>query len=114
MRLAQVIGNLVTTAKHPAYHARKLLLVRPMGGAQSNERVTMAVDTVGAGSGDYVLISAAPGLAKVVFHIDAAPINDMVMGIVDRVALEEGEYSGNGKENHRFDKCSVVNWETTT
>ena len=90
MRLARVIGNLVSTEKHPAYEARKLLLVQPLGvDAAPLGRVTMAIDYVGAGPGDYVLIGAAPGLASQVFHLDVAPINDLVMGIVDRAAFQK-------------------------
>lgn len=89
MRIARVIGNLVTTEKHPAYEKRKLLMVQPVdleGRAAGN--ATMAIDYVGAGAGDWVLIGAAPGLASLVFKIEIAPINDLVMGVVDRVALE--------------------------
>jgi len=88
MRLARVIGNLITTEKHPAYQSRKLMLVQPVD-LEGNSRgsVTMAIDYVGAGPGDTVLVGAAPGLAAQVFKIKIAPINDLIMGIVDRVAL---------------------------
>lgn len=97
MRLARVIGNLVTTEKHPAYQSRKLLLVQPLGlDSTPQGAITMAIDYVGAGAGDIVLVGAAPGLAAQVFHLKVAPINDLVMGIVDRVALgENGRDFGN-------------------
>lgn len=89
MRLARVIGNLVTSDKHPAYEGRKLMLVQPLGlDAKPLGGVTMALDYVGAGPGDTVLVGAAPGLAGVVFHLEVAPINDLIMGIVDCVALQ--------------------------
>lgn len=88
MRVARVIGNLITTEKHPAYQSRKLLLVQPLGlDDQPLGTMTMAIDYVGAGQGDTVLIGAAPGLAAQVFSLKVAPINDLIMGIVDRVAL---------------------------
>jgi ethanolamine utilization protein EutN len=79
-----------------------LLLVQPMG--LDNEplgNVTMAIDYVGAGQGDVVLIGAAPGLAAQVFKLKEAPINDLVMGIVDRVALGgNGSDFGNSVAHH--------------
>lgn len=90
MRLARVIGNLVTSDKHPAYEGRKLMLVQPLDqDANPQGGVTMALDYVGAGPGDMVLVGAAPGLAAVVFHLDVAPINDLIMGIVDCVTLRQ-------------------------
>ena len=89
MRLARVVGNVVSTLKHEAYQGRKLLLVepiRPDGSAAGP--ATVAVDYVGAGEGELVLLGGAPGVAKVVFEIEIAPIKDMVMGIIDEVELE--------------------------
>ena len=86
MQLAVVIGKIISTAKHSAYESRKLLLVqrltldrKPMG------RPTMAIDYVGAGEGDIILLGAAPGLASTVFGIPNAPIRELVMGVIDRV-----------------------------
>ncbi len=90
MRLGRVIGNLVTSDKHPAYASRKLLMVQPVGlDGEPQGASTMAIDYVGAGQGDLVLMGAAPGLANLVFQIEVAPINDLIMGIVDRAELAE-------------------------
>ncbi len=96
MRIARVIGNLVSTEKLPAYEARKLLLVQPLApdGAKAGPS-TMAIDYVGAGVGDIVLMGAAPGLANLVFQISNAPINELVMAIVDRVSLHGSDTIGN-------------------
>lgn len=88
MRLALVIGSLTATDKHKAYDARPLLLVQrlnldrtPLGFP------TMAIDYVGAGRGDVVLLGAAPGLAPKVLNYPKAPVQQLIMGIVDRVEL---------------------------
>jgi len=90
MHVARVIGKIISTVKNPAYENRKLLLVqklhldgKPMGVA------TVAVDYVGAGEGDFVLLGAAPGLASTVFNIPDAPIRELVMGIIDRLSFED-------------------------
>lgn len=84
MYLARVLGNMVTTDKYDAFDKRKLLIVQKLG--LDGKRVghsTMAIDYVGAGQGDIVLVGAAPGLASTVFGIPRAPIRELVMGIVD-------------------------------
>lgn len=89
MKLARVIGPVVSTAKLPAYEARKLLLVQPLApdGSQTGT-ATMAIDYVGAGEGDVVLMGSAPGLAELVFRLERAPINEMLMGVVDDVVVQ--------------------------
>ena len=57
MYLARVLGAVVTPVKHPFFDGRTLLLVRrldPDGTAPGPDRV--AVDRVGAGAGDLVLV----------------------------------------------------------
>lgn len=89
MQLARVIGNIVSTLKNEAYEGKKLLLVqrlsmegKPMG------LPTVAIDYVGAGDGDVVLLGSAPGLARTVFKISPAPMRELIMGVVDRVDVE--------------------------
>lgn len=86
MKLARVVGNAVSTLKHEAYQSRCLLLVEPIqpDGTPSGP-ATIAVDYVGAGVGELVLLGGAPGVAKKVFSLDIAPIKDLVMGIIDEV-----------------------------
>ena len=89
MYLARVLGNMVTTEKYDAYDRRKLLIVQKLGlDRKPAGPSTMAIDYVGAGEGDIVLVGAAPGLASTVFGIPKAPIRELVMGIVDRVDTE--------------------------
>jgi microcompartment protein CcmK/EutM len=45
---------------------------------------TIAVDYVGAGEGDTVLVGSAPGVAQEVFDIERAPIRELIVGVVDR------------------------------
>lgn len=88
MQLARVIGTVVSSEHHHAYDGRKLLMVRTLD-ANFNDTATtnIAVDYVGAGQGEIVLVGAAPGLASVVFKVPGAPITEMVMGIVDPALL---------------------------
>ena len=86
MYLARVLGNMISTDKYDAYAGRKFLIVQKLTLDQKpTGPSTMAVDYVGAGEGDLVLVGAAPGLASTVFGIPMAPIRELVMGIVDHV-----------------------------
>jgi len=89
MKLARAIGSVTSTLKHNAYDGKKLLLVQPLKmDGSADGRPTIAVDYVDAGKGDVLLLGAAPGLAKAVFHIDPAPIQHLCMGVVDRVDID--------------------------
>jgi len=84
--LARVVANLVSTDKYGAFDTRKMLIVQKLALDQKpTGPTTMAIDYVGAGIGDLVLVGAAPGLASTVFGIPKAPIRELIMGIVDRV-----------------------------
>jgi len=85
---------MISTDKYEAFESRKLLIVQRLGLDQKpSGSSTMAIDYVGAGEGDIVLVGAAPGLASTVFGIPKAPIRELVMAIVDTV-----ETAGNFEE----------------
>ncbi len=86
MEIGKVIGNVICTVHHEAYDDKRILMVQTLdleGCAWGPVRV--AVDYVGAGPGDLVLIGGAPGVAAFVFGREKAPIRDLIMAIVDRV-----------------------------
>jgi ethanolamine utilization protein EutN len=86
MYLARVLGNMISTDKYAAFEGRKMLIVQKLGLDQKPVGPsTMAIDYVGAGEGDLVLVGAAPGLASTVFGIPKAPMRELVMGIIDSV-----------------------------
>lgn len=91
MRIAVVIGSITSPYKHEAYEARPLMLVqRVTMEGKPLEIPTAAIDYVGAGKGDVVLLGAAPGLASSVLNYKNAPVQQLIMGIVDRIDLEAG------------------------
>ncbi len=94
MYLAKVIGKAVSVVKHPAYQNRTLLLVQPLSlKSQLVRTPTIAIDYVGAGEGDTVIVGAGPGVAQEVFGVEDAPIRELIMGIVDHfdVTFQEEE-----------------------
>lgn len=88
MEVGKVIGTVISTVKHEVYEGKRLLVVQQLDlEGKPQGPVRLAIDYVGAGVGDLVLIGGAPGVAAKVFEVEKAPIKDLIMGIVDRFDL---------------------------
>jgi microcompartment protein CcmK/EutM len=86
MILGRVSGEIHSTINHPFYDARKLLVVEktdpegtPAGG------YVIAVDAVGAGVGERVLVLDEGNGARQVLASPNAPVRSVVVGIIDAV-----------------------------
>ena len=94
MFVAKVTGSLVSTQKVATMVGYKLLIVEPYR-VEPNERTSLvttgrtfvAVDTLGAGEGDYVLITQGSS-ARMTPETKNLPIDTVVVGIVDKVQLD--------------------------
>lgn len=91
MYLARVVGDVVSTHRHENMGGRKLLLVRRLD-LQDNEEGTevIALDVIGVGRGEKVLVVQEGGAARALFKNDKIPVQAVVVGVVDRVDLEGG------------------------
>ena len=82
MLVGKVIGSIVSTRKNENLIGSKFMIVEPlsvMGG--SAERI-VAVDNVGAGIGEIVLV--ATGSAAIIgFNKADSPVDAAIVGIVD-------------------------------
>ncbi len=89
MKLCKVLGPVVSTAKHPEYHGRKLLVVQPIDEhGQPKGSSYLAVDTVQAGQGDQVLVlSEGTGARQILKRQGAIPIRSLIVGVVDHVEV---------------------------
>jgi len=89
MRLARVIGTVVATEKHGKLEQAKLLLVQPVQPDDSPQGVPLlAVDSVGAGVGERVIVVIEGRAAGQALHHRAAPVDAAIVGIVDAVVEE--------------------------
>jgi ethanolamine utilization protein EutN len=86
--IARIIGELVATRKHPSHEGLKLLLVQPLDldGSDRGDAV-VAVDSVGAGVGDQVLLTMEGFSAFTSVGRPMTPIETAVIGIIDHVEL---------------------------
>ena len=95
MFIAKVTGFLVSTQKVDSMVGFKLLMVEPYR-IEPNQRTSLAttgrtfiaVDTLGAGEGDYVLITQGSS-ARLTPETKNLPIDTVVIGIVDKVHLDQ-------------------------
>ena len=86
MLLARVIGTVVSTQKHRTFEGAKLLLVQPLaleGTPRGNP--LLAVDSVGAGVHEQVLLVIEGRAAGDALGRKGAPVDAAVIGIVDNV-----------------------------
>ncbi|MCB9547167.1 MAG: EutN/CcmL family microcompartment protein [Myxococcales bacterium] len=88
MKLARVLGTVVSTIKHPAFDHRTLLYcdVLTPAGDPDGQRI-IAVDHVQAGVGDTVLILDEGNGARQILGPTAQPVRAVIVGIVDEVEL---------------------------
>ena len=89
MILGRITGSVVSTIHHPVVEGQKLLVAerldstgRPSGG------YLIALDAIGAGQGETVLILDEGSGARQILGDSNAPVRSIVVGIVDAVELE--------------------------
>jgi ethanolamine utilization protein EutN len=90
MQIARVIGTVVSTQKHRAFEGAKLLLVQPLN-VDDTPRGTalLAIDGVGAGVNDKVLVVQEGRAAGEALGTKAAPVDAAIVGIIDTVAIHD-------------------------
>ena len=88
MRIARVVGSAVSTVKEASLVGHKLLLVRETDekGAASGP-VLIAIDAVGAGTGELVMISEGSA-ARQTGTTGNQPVDAVIMGILDSLEVD--------------------------
>jgi ethanolamine utilization protein EutN len=89
MLIARVIGEMVSTEKHPSHVGRKALVVQPLDldGTNRGDPV-IAFDAVDAGVGDQVLLVTEGFSAMTSVQRPESPIDMAVVGVIDRIDLD--------------------------
>ena len=84
MIIGKVVGHVVSTRKNDNLIGQKLLIIEPhktLGGEKTGTRF-IAIDNVGAGIGETVLV-ATGSAARVGCALDHAPVDAAIVGIID-------------------------------
>ena len=90
MQIAKVIGTVVATQKHRKFEGAKLLLVQPLNIDDSPRgNALLAVDGVGAGVSEKVLVVIEGRAAGEALGRKGAPVDAAIIGIIDTVTINE-------------------------
>ena len=89
MHIARVVGNVVVTRKDENLTGITLLIIQPLTPErEAAGRTLVAVDSVGAGVGETVLIVSGSS-ARMASGMKDCPIDAAIVGIVDNIELQE-------------------------
>lgn len=81
MIIGKIVGSVVSTRKNEKLIGSKFMIVEPCAGTGSAKRI-VAVDNVGAGIGELVLV-ATGSAARIGCDQESAPIDAAIVGIID-------------------------------
>ena len=91
MILGRIIDSVVSTIHHTIVENKKLLVAERLDASgQPSGGYLIALDAVGAGQGETVLILDEGNGARQILDDANAPVRSVVVGIVDAVELETG------------------------
>ena len=83
---ARVIGTVVSTQKHKKFEGAKLLLVQPLNPDDTPRGTALlAIDGVGAGVNERVLVVLEGRAAGEALGKKAAPVDAAIVGIIDHI-----------------------------
>jgi microcompartment protein CcmK/EutM len=104
MFIAKVTGSVVSTQKTEAMIGQKLLVVEPYRleterrqSLVTTGRTFVAVDTVGAGEGEFVLITQGSS-ARLTPETKSLPVDAVIIGIVDTVRVDQESVFSKGRK----------------
>ena len=90
MIVGKVIGNVWATRKEDGLSGMKLMVIRRLDACTNEELDSLvAVDFIGAGIGDRVLVTTGSS-ARNAGSISDAPVDATIVGIIDEVEVQEG------------------------
>ena len=88
MWLGKVVGTVVAPTKNATLVGSKLLIVQPLNlDGMNTISLQVAVDTIGAGNGDTVLITSGSS-ARHTMGDDNSAVDAAIVGIVENIDLE--------------------------
>ena len=95
MHIATVVGQVWATAKDPSLEGLRLLVVRPFvrskkGGDADSAETMVAVDTIGAGEGERVLVVHGRAARHAIGRGHDIGFQTAIIAIVDGMQLEGG------------------------
>jgi len=89
MRLARVVGNVVSTIKDESYYGYKLMIIEYLDETQKPEGARqIAFDYAQSGIGDVVLVVIDGGACNILMNDKKIIADIAICGVVDRYSYE--------------------------
>ena len=104
MIVGKVVGSVVSTRKSDKLIGQKFMIVEPVHHMKTDLSQIVAIDIIGAGIGEYVLV-AQGSAARIGCGEETAPIDAAIVGIVDDGAGLEYRHG-----NQRFTENYTGQW----
>lgn len=82
MIIGKVTGSLFSTRKSEKLVGNKFMIVEPVEEMAGNGKSIVAIDIIGAGVGEYVLV-AQGSAARIGCNMVDAPVDAAIVGIID-------------------------------
>ena len=82
MLAGKVVGSVVSTRKNEKLIGNKFMIVEVVDKMRATEQQLIAVDNIGAGIGEYVLV-AQGSAARIGCDMKDAPVDAAIVGIID-------------------------------
>ena len=82
MIVGKVVGSVVSTRKSDNLIGQKFMIVEPVQHMKGSLKQLVAIDNIGAGVGEFVLV-AQGSAARIGCGLDSAPIDAAIVGIID-------------------------------
>ena len=82
MLMGKVVGNIVSTRKNEKMIGSKILEVQLIENKQETQKFIVAIDSVGPGIGELVLISTGSSARLALPNIEE-PVDAVIVGIID-------------------------------
>ncbi len=84
MIIGKVTGSIVSTRKQDNLVGNKFMIIEPINTMDGGRNQLVAVDNIGAGVGEYVLV-ATGSAARIGCGMMNSPIDAAIVGIVDDI-----------------------------
>lgn len=88
MIIGKVTGSVVSTRKQDNLIGNKFMIVEPISIMNGANKQIVAIDNIGAGVGEYVLV-ATGSAARIGCGVESAPVDAAIVGIIDNPPVEK-------------------------
>lgn len=89
MILCRVVGNMVSSVKHPSFEGHRILICQPIDELGNDKGKTfLSSDSVQACPGDVVLVEREGNSARQVLGTMDDPFHSVIVGVVDQVSVK--------------------------